>query len=782
MDASRYLRVDPSGEMFDRSGALLHAFLNAEDQWCFERGLDELGPRIVQATLAAEDQRFYKHPGVDPLAVLRAVWQNTTHGRIVSGGSTLTMQVVKRGPNADRSVPAKIAQAIRALRLERRCSKDDILRTYLNTAPYGLNLVGVEAAARRYFGKPARELTLSEAALIAGLPKAPTTLMPLRNEARARARRNYVLGRMADEGFISKEEARLAAAEPLHTAWQPFPSLAPHLAMRLRETIGERGALRVTLDAKMQQMAEKAAVRASRRYKGDIDNTAIMVVDVPLAKVLAYVGSVCFFDDNGGQVDACRARRSPGSALKPFAYALAMENNVLYGGETLLDDSLDLGAYNPENYDGLYNGMLSAADALRHSLNVPAVMILDRVGVPVLHRFLKGVGLDTLTRPSDSYGLGLTLGDCEVRLDEMMAAYRMLAALGEYRPLTVMEGMRNGDMRRGGEGRGGEGEIQNFDLVLSRCTSGMLFDDPSTLLSLFPSSPFPLSSPFSPLSRGTCLKLYEMMEQPLPEELEPNLIRAIGAPNRVCWKTGTSTGHHDAWAFVFNGQYLVGVWMGNNDGRASSRLVGARSALPVAARVFRALLSSSVAPWPDPANDLRTVKVCAVTGLPASSWCRNTREESVPRGQLLNRICDVHYPAPGREGEVIERWPGAAKGWDLAKVAAPRVAREGTVEAQAARRQGLRIHEPADKGEYILTGETEGDRIRLSSSLDAESALYWYLDDRYLGASNPEAPLTLALSPGRHVVACMTPNGAMDRAIFNVAEPRAGLKISDEKR
>jgi penicillin-binding protein 1C len=728
MDTTRYLRVAGSGEMLDRSGRLMYAFLNDQDQWCFARDLDELGPRVVQATLAVEDRRFYRHPGVDSVAIVRAAWQNLESRRIVSGGSTITMQVIKNGDDRGRarSVTGKLRQAIQAVRLEARSSKEAILRAYLNTAPYGLNLVGAEAAARRYFGKPARELTLAEAALVAALPKAPTTLMPLRYPDRARQRRNYALDRMRVAGFIRADECRLAKREPLGVRWAAFPESAPHLAMRLKPLIVRQGRVRLTLDADVQQAAEHLVDRSLNRYRGDISNAAVMVVDAPSASVLAWVGSGDFFGTpGGGQVDLCRAARSPGSALKPFTYALAMENNLVYPSETLLDDSLDLGAYSPENYDEGYNGLISATDALRHSLNIPAVMVLGRLGVERLHDFLNETGLTTLKRSSEDYGLGLTLGNCEVQLDEMSAAYCMLANLGEYRLLQTR------------------------------------MDEPAP-------------DGKSCLSRGTCIKLFEMLERTLPEEFDDHLVRAAGLAPRVCCKTGTSTGHHDAWAFVFNRQYVVGVWMGNNNGKPSNRLVGAYAALPLAGKVFRALRPTNAPAWPDAGNDLHAVRVCAVSGLPASRWCLRTREVMLPRNQYLHRTCDVHYPMRGGAGtdaQAAERWPGAAKGWDLANISAPVAPERRPGGSAHARQETLRIQEPADHGEYVLTGEANGDRVKLRTSLDAEAALHWYLDDLYLGTSTPQAPLLVDLKTGDHALACMTTEGALDCVRFTVTEP-----------
>ncbi len=722
MDVTPYVSVTSSPELMARDGRVLYAFLNDEEQWCFQRDLASVSPKLLEATIAIEDQRFYRHHGVDVIAVGRAMWQNITSGRVESGASTLTMQLVKQVKRSPRSLFGKAVQAVQAVRLDMRLPKDEILQAYLNTAPYGLNIVGCEAAARRYFGKPATELTLSEAALLAGLPKAPTALMPLAHPERALARRNHVLRRMAEEGFIDKARAQSAIESSLGVAWHEYPALAPHLAMRLREVAG-RDRIETTLDARIQETAERVLRQRIARYQGEVTNGAVVVVDVESGDVLARVGSADYFETpGGGMFDACLAARSPGSALKPFTYALAMERQQLYPSETMLDDSLDYGRYRPENYDGTYRGLVTASEALQRSLNVPAVAILERVGEESLRDLLESLELKTVDMPGEHYGLGLTLGNCEVRLEDMMGAYLALATLGEYRkPRFVTSATR--------------------------------------------------PAPRRVLSMETCAALYEMLEQPLPAEFEFDAVRSAGIRPRVCWKTGTSSGHRDAWAFVFNAHYLVGVWLGNNSGVHSKRLVGADAALPLAGRLFRALPMKSTPAWPDTSTSMAPVETCAVSGLPASSWCARTRTAALPRTQYLHRVCDMHYP--GTAGEPLERWPGSARGWDLAQIDGS--AERRTDEARSV--EALRILQPVDQAEYIVTGEENGDKIRLRASLEERDALHWYVNDRYLGQSLPGVPLLYDLTPGEHRLTCLAPNGAHRSVQISVHEAQDCLRM-----
>jgi penicillin-binding protein 1C len=717
IDITPVRALHPSGVLLDRHGATLHSSLNAEESWCFPRTLDAFGPHLIAATLAAEDQRFWTHPGVDPVAMVRAAWRRLGGG-VRSGASTLTMQVVNLAGHDSRSWRGKLLQMHRALRVERHLDKDTILALYLNKAPYGLNLIGAEAAAQRYFGKPARELTLPEAALLAGLPKAPSRYQPFRHPEAARARRAYVLRRMAADGSISPEAYAAADAAPLGAAWHDFPKYAPHLAKTYAQQLGAGLPVQVTLDRSLQERIESQAARYLKRFDNAVTNAAVMVVDAPSGEVLARVGSAGFHTVPGGQVDICTAPRSPGSTLKPFTYALAIERGLLYPTEKLLDDTIDFGSYAPENFDGIFNGLVSAAQALQLSLNVPAVAALDRVGLSEMQTFLQGAGISTLVHAPAHYGLGLTLGNCGIRLDELTAAYTALANLGEYRPLRIEAGQ-------------------------------------------------PLPEARAILRPDTALALYGMLEHPFPREPAANLVRASNVSPRVCWKTGTSTGYHDAWTVAFNRQYVVTVWVGNADGKPSSRLVGALAALPLAGSIFRALPASNTPSWPDTTGLQRDAEVCSLTGLPSNPLCPHVEHALLLKGQYLNRRCDVHRPAPGRI--YTERWPADARNWDLARIGDTVALPMDT--ASDVRKQALKISAPSQGATYILTGEPGGDRVLLRGSVDDEVTLHWYLNGAYLGSSAPGQPLYLSLSEGEHRLTCMAPAGESDTVQFKVKAP-----------
>lgn len=734
MNPNPYLQVDTSPVLQDRNGEMLYAFLNSDEQWCFPRELESMNPWLIKATIAVEDQRFYLHPGVDPIAIARATWQNLRNQRTVSGASTLTMQVIKQHNGPARGIWQKIKQMTQAIRLDAHVDKNDLLKTYLNTAPYGRNLLGVDSAALRYFSKPANELTLAEAALLAGLPQSPTSYDPLRFSKAAHTRRNIVLGRMLEEGYITREMHDRAIRQDAQASWHEFPQEVPHFALQHQESIKHSATLHTTIDTVMQTKAQHALRRHLNRFPLEVTNGAVMVVHLPDNEVYARVGSVDFFNaPGGGQVDLCTAPRSPGSTLKPFTYALAMQEQKLYPTEMLLDDTLDFGSYNPGNFDGEFNGLVSATEALRFSLNVPAVMALQRVEVKTFYDFLDTLQFSTLEKASEHYGLGITLGNCEVKLEELVAAYAMLANDGQFRPLRTFK-------------------TAQFQPSIQLLSPG--------------------------IAQATC----DMLRQPMPQDLVTGLVHVQDDSRPVCWKTGTSTGFHDAWALAFDETWLVAVWMGNNDGRASRQLVGAWAALPLAAELIRNMPGDSNR-TPQTNNYNHKVQVCADSGLPISPACPRSYERSLPKDLYLHRRCSVHSLT--FDGSTTAYWPSTPHSWNLASIPRPQstIQIEQNTTEHSAYRIKFQIKSPTNQAKFVLTHEQGADQIELTTSIDSKelaahgSTLHWYLNGSYLGTASPAKPLLWKMSPGKHALACMTDAGVMDRVTITVEEPEKGFEL-----
>jgi penicillin-binding protein 1C len=522
-----------STTVLDRDGRLLRAYLTDEGRWRLPASRQDVDPRFIEALLAYEDKRFFAHHGVDPLAMTRAAFQLATRGHIVSGGSTITMQVARLlEPRRQRSLYAKYRQTVRALQLERALDKDEILSLYLTLAPYGGNLEGIRAASLAYFGKEPRRLTLGETALLVALPQSPESRRPDRNPEHARAARDRVLDRISGNGLFSDAELASAKSEPVPNARQPMPLSAPHAADEARSADAGAKIIHLTLDGPLQRRLERLA-RERAAALGDAMSAAIVVVDNDTGAILARVASPDYFDQaRAGQVDLTRALRSPGSALKPFIYGLGFEDGLVHP-ETLIEDRpIRYGDYAPENFDQTFQGTVTVRRALQQSLNVPAVAVLDAVGPNRLLARLGEAGASLQLPKHEAAGLALGLGGIGVRLIDLTGLYSGLARQGTVAPLH------------------------------ERADAPALPDKR-------------LMAPVAAWYVGDVLR-----GAPPP----PN---ALGG--RIAFKTGTSYGYRDAWAAGFDGDYTIGVWVGRPDGAPVPGLVGRTAAAPILFDAFARL-------------------------------------------------------------------------------------------------------------------------------------------------------------------------------------------------
>ncbi|MBN8918281.1 MAG: penicillin-binding protein 1C [Rhizobiales bacterium] len=536
-----------SAEVVDKEGRLLRPFALPDGRWRLAASAGDVDPRLVAMILAYEDRRFRDHMGVDALALLRAAGQAAGSLRVVSGGSTLTMQVARLTlPPRARTLNAKLAQMRRALELEARLSKDEILSLYLTLAPYGGNIEGVRAASLTYLGKEPRRLTLGEAALLVALPQSPETRRPDRYPARAKAARDRVLDRLAAQGIIAPDEVRVAKAEAVPTARRLLPQIAPHLSEEMAAERPDLARHLTTLDAPLQERLEEL-VRERTRTLGRGLSAAIVVMDNETAEVRAYVAAADYFDrDRAGAVDLARAVRSPGSTLKPFIYALAFEDGIAHP-ETLIEDRpARFGAWRPENFDRTFQGTLSVRKALQLSLNVPAVRLLEAVGPQRLASRMQQAGGRLELPPGAAPALPMGLGGVGIRLIDLTTLYAALARGGEaHAPV----------FRRG-------------DGAVAAPRKARLVDEVAAWYV------------------GQCL-----LGTPAPEN-------ALGG--RIAFKTGTSYGYRDSWAVGFDGRRTVGVWVGRPDGQAVPDLTGRAAAAPLLfdafARIVRTPASLAAAP------------------------------------------------------------------------------------------------------------------------------------------------------------------------------------------
>jgi penicillin-binding protein 1C len=579
--------------IFDSQGNLLRAFTNKDGLWLMPVELKEINPQLINATLSIEDNRFRKHFGVDPFAVMRAARLNFKNGKTISGASTISMQVIRIIENRKRSLSNKIIEAVHAIKIEMLYSKDEILKLYFEIAPYGGNIHGVKAASLRYFNKYPADLTLSECALLAGIPQSPTKLRPNRYPDRAKKRRDRVLASMVRNGYITVAEDNEAIKEPVLAGNNIFPIKAPHFANFVNSRCPAGKNIITTLDSNIQHFAELALKEAVQEMKPyGVTNGAVVVIENSTGKIRAMIGSADFFSkENAGQVNGALSKRCPGSTLKPFTYALGFEEGAYTPKMVLNDVPVQYDGYAPLDYDKEFRGPVTVREALVDSLNIPAVEALDKIGYRKLYQFLKDSGITTLKKLPDHYGLALTLGSGDVNLLELTNAYATLARLGEYKPYTFIEG-----------------EATPSRQLLSKSAAYLVADI------------------ISDTRRLQEIGIYR------DEKVHP----------KVAWKTGTSYGHKDAWTICYNPEYTVGIWFGNFSARPARVLVGVNAAAPLAIKIFDWLYVKRPAPWYQVPDSIEERKVCALSGEPVSDSCEHSVTDLYIKHNSLTKKCTVH--------------------------------------------------------------------------------------------------------------------------------------------
>lgn len=590
-----------STTIVDRNGRLLRAYAMDDGRWRLPvRGVGDVDPAYIDTLLAFEDKRFREHHGVDPIALGRAAWQLASHGRIISGGSTITMQVARLiEPRRERSVAVKLRQIVRAIELEQALSKDEILNLYLTLAPFGGNLEGVRAAAIAYFGKEPKRLSLAEAALLVALPQSPETRRLDRYPDAAHIARDRVLARMTDTGRVTSEDATYAKAEAVPRQRRPMPILAPHATDQVVARQDHGSLIALTLDSNLQKTLEALARDRATALGPDI-SIGIVVADNATGDVLARVGSPDYFDvRRAGQVDMTRAIRSPGSTLKPFIYGLAIEDGFVHP-ESLIDDRpIRYGSYAPENFDMTFQGTVTVRKALQLSLNVPAIALLDRVGPHRLTARIKEAGGDLILPKDETPGLAMGLGGVGITLTDLVRLYTGFPRLGTTVPLR-----------------------ERMDASQDETAQRRLMDSVAAW------------------HIGNVL-----MGAPPPEN---------GVHNRIAFKTGTSYGYRDAWSVGFDGRYTIGIWVGRPDGAPVPGLLGRTAAAPI---LFDAFARTGKIPLGLPAAPRGTL-VAATAKLPLPLKRFRPVGELVRNGD--DRAPKIQFPLNGSRLDVLTEGEGGA--------------------------------------------------------------------------------------------------------------------------
>ncbi|HPR62947.1 MAG TPA: penicillin-binding protein 1C [Thermoanaerobaculia bacterium] len=725
--------------VLDRNGKVLKVFLSEDDYWRLPLDSGPLPEKVVSALVASEDQRFFSHHGIDPIAVVRAIVQNFQTGAIVSGASTLTMQVIRIDNPRPRTILSKIVEAFSAYRLELRSSKEDILRHYLNRAPFGGNLEGIRAAAFRFFGKDADDLTWAETCALVVLPRSPSTVNMTEGRDLLLQRRDTLLKKLLSRGILNDSTYHAALRERLPSHPYAMPSLAPHLAIRLRGTHpGET--IQTTIDPDLQRMAESEALRWSQQLSDlGIHNLSLLVAETQTGRVRAYVGSNSFYDHtHQGQVDGVQAPRSSGSILKPFLYALSIQKGDLLPDSLLPDVPMRFGRFEPANAGHTYSGSVTVREALTRSLNVPAVFSLRQYGVLPFHDFLAEAGMTTLWRPPSAYGLTLVVGGGETSLWDLVALYRGLGRGGLFSGITVVEG-----------------------------------------------DPVPAEHRMiSPGASYLVLDILRDVRRP-GWEYAPVLMNDA---HPLAWKTGTSFHQRDAWALAVSPDWTIGVWAGNFTGEGNANLIGSRTAGPLLFQIYHRLPGKSG--WfPEPSHDLTTIEVCADTGFRPSPFCPSTRRVLAPRSSPSVRPCPYHrdFVVDSHTGKEVCSmcWQSESVRHESRLIFPPKIS--AYLRMAGVNTDKPPVHErtcPTLSGEETLQfiyplagsriwiprdydGVTQQVVLR-AAHLDTNSPMYWFIDERFAGVTKGDHSLAASLEDGVHEAQIVDPDGHAAAITFEV--------------
>lgn len=712
----------------DRNGLPLYEARAEDGTKTINLNADALPPVLVAATIAAEDRRFWKHPGVDPIAMVRAVKRDLVELSFVEGGSTISQQVAKlllnrESPRRRRGVPAKIQEAILALRIEHRYSKREILTLYLNLAGYGNQIVGAERASRAYFGCTAAMLTPAQAAFLAGLPQRPSGFNPYRSLNAALSRQRAVLARMERGGTLSAAELREALAEQLTLHRDDSPFTTPHFVEMVLESAGDRRPQRIVTTIDRELQADVHGIIESQRptlKEHGAANVAVVVLANRTGEWLAWEGSGDYFDStHGGTINGPLVPRQPGSALKPFTYALAFENG--FDPASVLPDvpshfpTAEAGVlYSPRNYDGRYRGPLLARPALAGSENVPAVALASEIGVPNLLRFLLRAGFSTFDKNASYYGLGVTLGNAEVRLDEMVAAYSAFARRGEW--------------------------IAPSFVVSATAKERRLLVSPRT-----------------------AFWITDILSDADAREYVFGRGGSLDFPFPVAAKTGTSQAYHDNWTVGYSRHVTVGVWVGNFDRKPLRNSSGVTGAGPIFHGVMLAA-EKRAAREPDnggfdpfePVVDVearvQSIEICTLSGSPANPWCPVRRREWVA-AETRALPCSWHHLT---DAGLLTVWPAQYRQWardhGLDREAPTLRESKSTAVTSASREHEFRISSPPDGATYLIdpTLRREFQALPLRAVTSMQGPVEWTVDERSLGPNQSDRETSWPLVPGNH--------------------------------
>jgi len=718
-----------SSVVLDRNGEFLHAFLARDGMWRLRTDPEQIPPRLKSILLQKEDRWFAIHPGVNPFALARALVQNLRSGKVVSGGSTITMQIARMLEPKERTYGNKLREVLRAFQLELKYSKKELLEMYLSMVPLGGNVEGLQSAALLYYNTPLDRLNIAQLIDLTLIPGDPQGLQPDRNAPSLFRERTSLASRWLRAGFLRPSDSAVVWQTPAAVERRAPVRRAPHFALRVRSSAGTQSEIRSSLDLRLQTTVEALLSQHLRGWKPrGIQNGAVLVVENNNRAVRAYAGSENFEDAaSSGQVDGVRAIRSPGSTLKPFLYALEMEHGDLTPKSRLLDVPYDAEGFQAENYDGTYSGSVFADEALQRSLNVPMVRVLKKRGLPEFLDFLGHLGMASLVAQRRQLGLSMILGGCGITLEELVRAYAAFPGGGTLQELS-------------------------FSAV---------DDEARTPRAVF-----------SPATAYLVTEILTGLQRPdLPSNFASTLYLST-----VAFKTGTSYGRRDAWAIGYTGDFTVGVWIGNPDNRGNPEIVGGKVAAPLLIDILNAVASRNrkkILSLP-PEVGVRTI--CAVSGLEPTPRCRHQITDLYAERTTNLRSCDVckeYLLSPdGKQtycssclgsskfqraiyldvpADLVNFWRATGILHDVPPAHNPACPRVFPGDGPA-------IVSPSQETTYYLVAPRQELALLAGSAADVR-AHAWYLDDRFLGSRPPGDRLFVTVAEGIHAITCVDDHG-----------------------
>lgn len=751
----------------DRNGQLLGALVAEDGQWRFPHSQD-VSEKFRKAIVCFEDKRFYKHPGVDPFALLRAIRQNVSSRKIESGGSTITMQVIRLSRNhRQRNFWQKLIELCLSLRLEISFSKEDILSLYASNAPFGGNVVGLDAASWRYFGKEQSQLSWAEAVTLAVLPNSPSLVHPGKNRLLLLQKRNRLLESLNRTGVIDSSTCLLAKAEPLPDKPVPLPQYAPHLLGRIyleniRKSKTENTVTKSSLEKDLQWQVSNIVMRHHEELKGNgINNAAALVADVETGEVLAYLGNVADpkQKEMEGEVDIIHAPRSTGSILKPFLYSAMLNEGDILPNTLVADIPTQIAGYSPQNFNEQYDGAVPAKRALERSLNIPAVRMLRTYGTEKFNYILKKTGMTTLNMPPSHYGLSIILGGAEGNMWDIAGMYASMArTLNHYT-----------------SNRGKYFSNDIHPLTYSLPTE--IKNDKNNFVQVE-------NSPV--LGAGSIWCAFNAMEEVSRPDMEINW-KQFSSSQRVAWKTGTSFGFRDGWAVGCTPKYVVLVWVGNADGEGRPGLTGVSTAAPILFDIFKLLKATS---WfEQPYSDMKQVDVCSKSGCRTLEICEEKETMWVPAAGLKTSPCPyhqmIHLDRTGKwrvnsdcesPGNMLHQsWfvlPAAQEWYFKSKNQQYKILPSFKAGCLAnAKTAAMEFLYPKKSTElYVpveLNGKT-GKAVFEVAHRSKDAIVYWHLDDAYLGYTKESHQMAISPEPGKHLITLVDQNGERMELNFEI--------------